>query len=164
MNACKRPGFEWPIKNRLIYRINNWQPISSRIDNQSTNEEAPCLYEAWFWMAWRTASFPSFTFSVVFTAWKKRHFIQPDRINMAVLFWYLIKKTCPVYTTVQCTRVHLTSHFLHGTKNHLCLVTLYSVMQSDRNSWKIFTFLVAITSERMISFQFWKLLLVRIRV
>ena len=43
-------------------------------------------------------------------------------------------------------------------------LSIYSVMQSDGNSWKIDTFRKAINSELMISSSFWKLLLVRICV
>ena len=41
--------------------------------------------------------------------------LQPDQINIAVYFWYLVISV--LYTVRYCTRVHWTSHFLQGTRN-----------------------------------------------
>ena len=42
-------------------------------------------------------------------------FIQPDQINMALFFWYLLKSD--LSSASYCTRVNWTSHFLQDTRN-----------------------------------------------
>ena len=40
--------------------------------------------------------------------------VQPDQINIAMWFWYLVKRDLP--SVGYCTRVHRTSHCLHVTR------------------------------------------------
>ena len=65
----------------------------------------------------------------------------------AVIRCKMVKMMCE-----KCENTVLESQNTVGDEVNIPCKTLYSVMQSDRNSWKIVTFLVAITSERMISF------------
>ena len=41
--------------------------------------------------------------------------IQGDQLNIAVLFWYLVKSD--LSSVRYCTRIHWTSHFLQRTRN-----------------------------------------------
>ena len=53
--------------------------------------------------------------------------IQGDQLNIAVFFWYLWKKTCPISSVHVYYSIHWTSKFLQGTRKtgHVELVTLF---------------------------------------
>ena len=46
--------------------------------------------------------------------WTIFMYVQSDQLNMAVLFWYLVNSD--MSRVRYCTRVHWTSHFLHGSR------------------------------------------------
>ena len=73
------------------------------------------------------------TFSSKF--WKK----EPNQLNMAVFFWYLVKidLSSTVYATTYYihTSVHWTSHFLQGTKNTRPCLSSRVVDRLPPNPW-----------------------------
>ena len=54
----------------------------------------------------------------------------PDQINMAVLFWYLVKSVFNMFATAlwQYSSVHWTSHVLQGNRNTRPCITGHSVL------------------------------------
>ena len=52
-------------------------------------------------------------------------YMQPDQVNMAMLFWYLVKSD--LSSVGYYTRVHWTSHLIQGTRNTRLCITGHSV-------------------------------------
>ena len=55
--------------------------------------------------------------------------VQPDQINMAVFFWYLVKSDSSV---CYCTHKHKTCLFIQGTRNTRPFITGHFVLDNNK--------------------------------
>ena len=53
--------------------------------------------------------------------------VQPDHINVAVLFWHSKKSGVSYVRYCKCTRIHGPSHFLQSTRNTRPCITGHPV-------------------------------------
>ena len=58
-------------------------------------------------------------------------YVQPDQINMAVVFWYLVKSD--LSSVRYSPRIHWTSHVLQGTRNTRPCLTGHPVCRDSCN-------------------------------